>query len=275
MRSLVLPLLLSTAQALIVPSPPGPYSVAVKHFELVDRARKDILAPLPNTNRRFMSSVYLPVNAAYECKSQAEPYMPTLTAQVFGEMGEALGIPQGTLEEFEMDFCDLSSLTLNVDADSEKKKDSYPIAVFSPGYGGTRFVYGAMARSLASWGYIVFTLDHTWEAAVVEFPDGSDDYSTDLGLGNMTTTLDQLEVRPDPAELQSDQVSIGRGFQADRCCRCALATWLSSLLNSPTRPSLALSWPNSQAPLTPPKSSSTATPSAEPPQQPPPSASPP
>jgi hypothetical protein len=198
MRSLALPLLLSAAQALMVPSAPGHYSVAVKHFEVVDSGRKDILAPLPGTARRFMSSVYLPVNAEYECKSQAVPYMPKLTAQVFGEMGEQLGIPQGTLEKFEMDFCDLSTLTLNVDADSEKK-DSYPIAILSPGYGGTRFVYGAMARSLASLGYIVFTLDPTWEAAVVEFPDGSNDYSTNLGLENEKTTLEQLEVRPTPA----------------------------------------------------------------------------
>jgi hypothetical protein len=231
MRSLALPLLLSAAQALMVPSAPGHYSVAVKHFEVVDSGRKDILAPLPNTNRRFMSSVYLPINAnEYECKPQTLPYMPTLTAQVFGEMGEALGIPQGTLEEFEMDFCDLATLTLNVDADSEKKKDSYPVAIFSPGYGGTRFVYGAMARSLASWGYIVFTLDHTWEAAVVEFPDGSNDYSTDLGLGNMTTTLEQLEVRSDPAELQSDQVS----DEDTRLTGAADARWRRGFPHFPT-----------------------------------------
>jgi len=202
MRFLALSLLLSAARALMVPSPPGPYSVAVKHFELVDSNRADSLAPLPNTDRRFMSSVYLPIDAGLECKAQTVPYMPMLTAQVFGQMGEQLGIPQGTLEQFEMEFCDLSTITLDMHASPEKQL--YPIAVFSPGYGGSRLVYGAMARSLASLGYIVFTLDHTYEASVVQFPDGSDEYSTDLGLGNMTTTLVQLEVRPDPAQLQID-----------------------------------------------------------------------
>jgi hypothetical protein len=48
-------------------------------------------------------------------------------------------------------------------------------------------------------GYIVFTLDHTWEAAVVEFPDGSNDYSTNLGLDNEKSTLQQLEVSLNPA----------------------------------------------------------------------------
>lgn len=197
MHFLAISLLLSTAQALMVPPPTGLYSVAVKHFELIDSNRTDSLAPHPNTKRRFMSSVYLPVDAIYNCKSQTVPYMPMLTARVFGQMGEQLGIPQGTLERFEMDFCDLSTIALDVDAGAEKKQ--YPVAIFSPGYGGTRLVYGAMARSLASLGYIVFTLDHTYEASVVQFPDGSDEYSTDLGLGNMTTTLEQLEVRQDPA----------------------------------------------------------------------------
>lgn len=91
-----------------------------------------------------------------------------------------------------MEFCDLSTVPLDMDAAAERKR--YPVAIFSPGYAGTRLVYGAMARSLASLGYVVFTVDHTYEASVVQFPDGSDEYSTDLGLGNMTTTLEQLEV---------------------------------------------------------------------------------
>jgi hypothetical protein len=199
MRFLALSLLLSTAQALMVPSPPGPYSVAVKHFELVDSNRSDILAPRPNTRRRFMSSVYLPIAAERQCKSQTVPYMPLLTARIFGQMGEELGIPQGTLEQFEMDFCDLSTITLGL-ADAGAEKQLYPVAIFSPGYAGTRLIYGAMARSLASLGYIVFTVDHTYEASVVQFPDGNDEYSTDTGSGgNMTTTLKQLEVRPTPA----------------------------------------------------------------------------
>jgi len=197
MRFLAFPLLLSAGHALLVPSPPGPYSVAVKHFELIDFNRTDALAPRPNTTRRFMSSVYLPIDAKRECKLQTVPYMPALTAKVFGQIGEELGVPQGTLEQFEMEFCDLATIKLDMATGAEKKQ--YPVAIFSPGYGGTRLVYGAMARSLASLGYVVFTVDHTYEASVVQFPDGSDEYSTDTSSGNMTTTLRQLEVRRNTA----------------------------------------------------------------------------
>jgi hypothetical protein len=224
MHFLALPLLLmgAAAYAVKVPTAIGPHSVAVKHFELVDSDRLDTLAPLPNTKRRFMSSVYLPAPLGQTCKPQTVPYIPKLTAQVFGEQGEALGIPRGTLEKFEMDVCDLSSIPIDMGGNAER--ESSPIAILSPGYGGTRFVYGAMARSLASLGYIVFTLDHTWEAAVVEFPDGSNDYSTNLGLDNEKTTLQQLEVSPIQRPLI---VVVEPNHRLTDTRRCALATFLS------------------------------------------------
>ncbi|RSL42998.1 hypothetical protein CEP54_015260 [Fusarium duplospermum] len=189
MHLLMLSLLFGAAHALLVPSPPGPYDVAVKHIELVDSSRIDPLAPEANTKRRIMASAYLPIDAQYSCKTQVVPYMPPLTASVFETVGESLGLPQGLLGDFEMEFCDIE--TLNLDGVYEERK-KFPVAVFSPGFQGTRFVYGALARSLASLGYIVVTLDHTYETSVVEFPDGSAAYSN---LGNETLTLKHLEVR--------------------------------------------------------------------------------
>jgi hypothetical protein len=199
MHLLALPLLFGAAQALLVPAPPGPYAVAVKHVELVDPSRIDPFAPEANTKRRIMASAYLPVDAQYGCKTQVVPYMPPLTASVFGEVGESLGLPQGMIEKFEMEFCDISTVNLHV-GHKERKKE-FPVAVFSPGYGGTRLVYGALARSVASLGYIVITVDHTYEAAVVEFPDGSVAYAQPSAASNQTLTPLELEVSPRPAQL--------------------------------------------------------------------------
>ncbi|KAJ4311161.1 hypothetical protein N0V84_010594 [Fusarium piperis] len=182
-------ILFGAAHALLVPSPPGPYYVSVKHLELVDPSRIDPFAPEANTKRRIMASAYLPIDAQYSCKVQVVPYMPPLTASAFEKVGEALGLPQGLLGDFEMEFCDIETVDLDED---HKKRNKFPVAVFSPGYQGTRFVYGALARSLASLGYIVVTLDHTYETSVVEFPDGSVAYAN---LGNEILTLQQLEAR--------------------------------------------------------------------------------
>ncbi len=195
MRLLSLSLLPGAAQALLVPPPPGPYSVAVRAFELVDKSRIDPFAPEANTTRRFMASAYLPINTQYECNDEIVPYMPAITASVFGKVGETLGVPEEVISEFEMKFCNIS--TVKLDKDTGKKQ--FPVAVFSPGLGGTRLVYGALARSLASLGYIVITLDHTYDSLVVEFPDGSVAYAPDLELGANTTLNRQgLEVISSP-----------------------------------------------------------------------------
>lgn len=190
MHLLTLSLLFGAAHALLVPSPPGSYDVAVKHIELVDPSRIDPFAPEANSKRRLMASVYLPIDAQYRCKAQVMPYMPPLTASVFENVGESLGVPQGLFGDFEMEFCNIEALNLDGDYKERKK---FPVAVFSPGFQGTRFVYGALARSLASLGHIIVTLDHTYETSVVEFLDGSTAYAA---LGNETLTLKQLEVSP-------------------------------------------------------------------------------
>ncbi|KAJ3544018.1 hypothetical protein NM208_g3268 [Fusarium decemcellulare] len=205
MYLLALPLLFGAAQALLVPAPPGPYDVAVKHIELIDPSRIDPFAPEANTKRRIMVSAYLPIDAKYNCKAQVVPYMPPLTASVFGKVGEELGAPSGMIEELEMEFCNIS--TVNLDASHREKRKQFPLAVFSPGFAGSRLVYGAHARSVASLGYIVVTIDHTYEAAVVEFPDGSVAYAQPGAASNQSLTLRELEVRTGDESFLISQLS--------------------------------------------------------------------
>ncbi|EWG42561.1 hypothetical protein FVEG_04330 [Fusarium verticillioides 7600] len=191
MRFLALLTFLKTSRALLVPSPPGPYDVAVKNFELVDTNRIDTFAPKPNAKRRLMVSAYLPIDAQYGCKDETVPYVPTLTAKAYGKVAETLGLPDNIVEDFEMEICNISSVKPKR---FHKPKKEYPVALFSPGYQGSRLVYRAMARSLASLGYIILTVDHTYEAFVVEFPDGTAATAAEFP-DNLNSTYRQLEVR--------------------------------------------------------------------------------
>ena len=47
-----------------------------------------------------------------------------------------------------------------------------PVVVFSPGFGVPRGLGSIMVAELASRGYVVVTVDHTYEAVGVEFPGG-------------------------------------------------------------------------------------------------------
>lgn len=54
--------------------------------------------------------------------------------------------------------------------------------MFSPGAGTPRLYYGALAQSLARSGYAVITIDHPYDADVVEFPDGTLVFNTNITL---------------------------------------------------------------------------------------------
>lgn len=197
MHLITLPLIFGAAQAILVPPPSGPYDVAVKHFELIDPDRIDPFAPEPNTKRRFMASAYLPVDSRFECETEIVPYMPPVTAAVFGELSETLGVPKELVAEFELELCNIS--TVDIKNNTEKKQ--FPVAVFSPGIQGNRLAYGALARSQASLGNIVITPDHTYEALVVEFPNGDVAYNPDPEQPlNETVILQSLEVISCPAQ---------------------------------------------------------------------------
>ena len=49
----------------------------------------------------------------------------------------------------------------------------FPIVIFSPGLGNSRLSYSGIAQSFASQGYAVVTVDHPYDAAIVEYPDGT------------------------------------------------------------------------------------------------------
>jgi hypothetical protein len=49
----------------------------------------------------------------------------------------------------------------------------FPLVIFSPGMDNSRLLYSAMAKSTASFGYIVVNVNHSYGAAFVEYPVGT------------------------------------------------------------------------------------------------------
>jgi dienelactone hydrolase len=49
---------------------------------------------------------------------------------------------------------------------------AHPVVLITPGFTGTFTDYTFLAEDLASHGYVVASVDHTYEAVAVEFPDG-------------------------------------------------------------------------------------------------------
>ncbi|KAJ0107125.1 hypothetical protein J7T55_014655 [Diaporthe amygdali] len=155
--SLVVGALASTYQ---LPPTPGPFPVGTVSLELVDDSRIDPLAPSPQ-NRELMISLFYPtsVTAVHDKNISFAPVFSPQTAEIFDNYA---GVPTGTAASI------ISRSYLNAPlVDSE-----LPILIFGHGLGGTHLIYTAQVENLASQGWIVAAVDHTYDAIIVEFPDG-------------------------------------------------------------------------------------------------------
>ncbi|TFB02828.1 putative 1-alkyl-2-acetylglycerophosphocholine esterase [Trichoderma ghanense] len=190
-------LLLSLARAILVPGPTGPYAVALKEQPLTDTSRADPLDPTGQSKtRRLLISLYLPIDESRRsCPAVTVPYMTPPVAASYGQQATQVGLPDTLYYGFDMEFCDLEKLSPC--GWTSNKKKQYPLILFDPGFGESRLIYGAMARSLASHGYVVVTVDHPFDAPAVQFPDGSVIKGVDLDDSDIEVLQKVLKVRTD------------------------------------------------------------------------------
>lgn len=156
---------LPTAQ---LPRPTGPFSVGSATLHLVDRSRPDPWAPDSSPYRELMVSVRYP--AAPGGTAPRVPQMSAAAAAHFGGPEGAaalnLGMAPGTVGW---------GATLSharQDAPAHPRAGRLPVVLYSPGLGDPRTWNTALVDDLASHGYAVVTVDHTYEATEVEFPGG-------------------------------------------------------------------------------------------------------
>jgi dienelactone hydrolase len=149
-----------------IPLPDGPWGVACTISELTNLHMADPYAPNKQP-RRLMISAFYPVAERSDCQQIEIPYMPPATAAVYDETYASYGLPNGTFEAVQLTLCAPQAC-----GSRKTKRPSYPVAIFSPGLGNSRLLYSNVATSLAAQGYVVITVDHPYDAAVVEFPGG-------------------------------------------------------------------------------------------------------
>jgi predicted dienelactone hydrolase len=144
---------LTTFGAATVPAPTGNYSVGMREMRLVDTARQDPF--LENgSNRELMVRFWYPTKLETAC-TPAE-YTPHAVWSYFSQL---MHMP-------------LPAVTTNSCLDAPIAEGAHPIVVFTHGYTGTFTDYTFLFEDLASRGYVVASVDHTYEATAVQFPDG-------------------------------------------------------------------------------------------------------
>jgi pimeloyl-ACP methyl ester carboxylesterase len=124
-----------------------------------------------------MVTIYKPDLVDYHCSHPSViQYMPSKTAAIFDEANLDT-MPNGTFESLQLRSC----ATANTPG---QYWEQAPQLLFSPGLGQTRLVYSAILSAVASAGFTVIGVDHTYAPKAVEFPDG------ELAIGNQEQRLD-------------------------------------------------------------------------------------
>jgi predicted dienelactone hydrolase len=144
---------LSTIQTATVPAPTGPSQVGTQLMDMVDSSRDDqFLAD--GTRRELLVRFWYPASVAQGCVP-AEYTAPA----VWSYFSQLAKIP-------------LPKVSTNSCMDAPLTEGLHPVVVFTHGYTGTFTDYTFLAEDLASRGYVVASVDHTYEATAVQFPDG-------------------------------------------------------------------------------------------------------
>ncbi|KAK8115261.1 hypothetical protein PG999_007330 [Apiospora kogelbergensis] len=150
-----------------LPKLAGQYPVGTVSFELNDESRIDPLAPTPQP-RALMVSIFYPTSkfAVHSGNYPLSRYMSSQTAaalpQYLGTSGDAARVLTGS-------YIDSPPITNSEDEDDDSGS---PVLIFSHGLNSSRLLHTAHLEQLASRGWTVVAVDHTYDAAAVEFPDG-------------------------------------------------------------------------------------------------------
>jgi hypothetical protein len=159
-------------------SPAGPYPVGTVPLHLVDHSRHDPW--VPDRPRELMVSVWYP--AVTDGRYPRAPWMPEAAGALFlSQLAPSLVVAAGTRiprhTESTSSPVSLHGVRLPLTrarqgAPVDRSARRCPVVLYQPGFGDVRELGTGLVSDLASRGYVVVTMDDTYEAAEVEFPGG-------------------------------------------------------------------------------------------------------
>ncbi len=148
--------------------PGGIFTVGTRSFTLVDESRVERYSG-SDEPRRFMIQIWYP--AQPKPGDSHAPWMNN--AHIFARaIASFLELP-----DFFLDHLELVNIPAYQDALIEQPNQAYPITIFSHGWNGFAAQNANQALELASRGFVVVGMQHTYGAVVTVFPDGNVAYN--------------------------------------------------------------------------------------------------
>lgn len=165
-----------------LPKPDGLEKVGTQTFHLTDSSRDEVLTEEQSDKRELMIQIWYPT--ANKDNNQSEFLFPKdkeMFKKYIQTYSNSLNLP-----DFVFDYWKYSKTSSYKNAEILPSTSPYPVVLLSHGMGTSRFLHASQAENLASHGYIVVTIDHTYSTFATIFPDGRvTDYRTKM------TTVDE------------------------------------------------------------------------------------
>lgn len=143
---------------LFLPRPSGPHALGTVALHLSDLGRRD---PWVATRpvRELMVQLWYPARSP--AGLPRAPWMAGQAAAVFQQTGYLLP-----------EYVTLPDTHARIGATADRRGGRRPVILYSHGHGQHRGSSTALVEELVSHGYVVVTIDHTYDAGQVEFPGG-------------------------------------------------------------------------------------------------------
>ncbi|KFY91415.1 hypothetical protein V498_05499 [Pseudogymnoascus sp. VKM F-4517 (FW-2822)] len=151
------------AKNVILPIPGGALQLGTTTAVLTDHSRPSWIND--TSPRALPISVFYPVGYAPCSGGYLSEYVPQIVSDFENKYFELYGVLA------EIDYAAFKSQMYHT-CSGGKNNNGYPLLIFSPGYERTRLLYGALAQAVAKAGYVVVTIDHPYDADIIQYPSG-------------------------------------------------------------------------------------------------------
>ncbi len=141
-----------------LPKPTGPFAVASQYHYVKDESRLETITKAPDDYRELMIEVYYP-------STETTPTYQYLTPEDRKGFALKYGLPPQTLHY-------LDGVNTYVQKEADAQEGVFPVLLFSPGYYTPASGYQSILADIASHGYVIFSINHSYETMSSRFPDG-------------------------------------------------------------------------------------------------------
>ncbi|MFF2886060.1 alpha/beta hydrolase family protein [Paenibacillus sp. NPDC057967] len=166
-------LLLYTAAAVLPPilvpvfsfgKPTGPYEIGTATYYVRDDDREELYTDDPDDKRELVVQLWYPSRTG-STESKA-PYVAH-PAELAAGLSQTQGFPS-----FLFGHLGLVTTNARVEAAVSEQQDAWPLLIFSHGMGSYRNSSTFQFEELASNGYMIASIDHTYDAAATVLSNG-------------------------------------------------------------------------------------------------------